>query len=377
MRPSVCFAAIAAVGLLSLTACSGGGDDDDMPETSMPTDDDGEMPEPDPTPEDDFAKPLSKIDRQLVDRIAVSLPSFGGITHSSSRDHEGISADVAAATFDGNEVVLTITRADASALVFSPSLEGTEVIDSVSPISSHSAREWIFADATDDEIAVATAAVSWADDDVTDYLAIGYWLYVGADLETLSIGEIEMGVFADGPELSLDPPPTMPVQGVATYSGPSRGTYGILYGTEAEILGIAADSFESGEFNTIAALMADFAANTIGGCAGCGEGVYLNGTFTDAGTGEERFFFGVRAPISAQLGPATFEPDGTFRNHDVTLDYAGVPAVNSSGAWGGQFSNIPDGSGDPRLVAGSFAGQASTEGGTELGFVGLFVSTKQ
>lgn len=389
MRPGVNFAAIAAVGLLSLAACSGGGDGE-MSETPMPPDDDGDMtgapmpPDDDddtvepPEPEDEIGKLLGGIDRQLVDRMTIALPSFGGITHSSSRDDDGLSADVASATFDGSDVVLTIARADASPLVFRPSPESTEVMDGISPIPDHSrAQEWIFADATDDRIAVATAAVSWADDDVTDYLAIGYWIHVGVDLENLSIGELEMGVFADGPELSLNPPPTMPVQGTATYGGPSRGTYGFLYGTETEDFGIPADSFESGEFHSIAALTADFGADTIEGCVGCGMGVYVSGTFTDADTGEEREFYGVPSPINVQLGPATIGNDGTFRNHAVILEHATVTSVSTSGAWGGQFSNRPDASGDPRLVAGSFAGQASTEGGSELGFVGLFVGTKQ
>ena len=165
----------------------------DMTGTPMPPDEDGDMVEP-PAPEDDIGKLLGRIDQQLVEQITVALPSFGGITHSSSRDDDGLSADVASATFDGSDVVLTITRADASPLVFDPSLEAAEVMDGISPIPDHSrAREWIFADATDDRIAVATAAVSWADDDVTDYLAIGYWLHVGVDLENLSIGALEDG----------------------------------------------------------------------------------------------------------------------------------------------------------------------------------------
>lgn len=64
--------------------------------------------------------------------------------------------------------------------------------------------------------------------------------------------------------------------------------------------------------------------------------------YQDAATGEVGDFADLATPFRVHLGAASIDSNGTFRNRDVSVSLAGVP-LSGSGAWGGQFSNIPDG----------------------------------
>ena len=162
----------------------------------------------------------------------------------------------------------------------------------------------------------------------------------------------EAGAFADGPEIATSNRPDMPVLGTANYIGLAEGLYGAEDAAGTEI----------GIFQGDVALTADFAASTIGGCVGCNGGVSLNGVPSD---------------YLVRLGATLFESNGLYRGTSVTVEHPQVEFVSNSGAWGGMFSNVPDANGDPRLVAGTLGGQATTVDGAEAVFVGTYYTTSQ
>ena len=77
------------------------------------------------------------------------------------------------------------------------------------------------------------------------------------------------------------------------------------------------------------------------------------------------------------LGSISLDSNGTFRGEDVRLEHAAISITRTTGAWGGQFSNIPDSAGAPRLLAGTFGAEAISAGGSEGSFLGSFIGTKE
>ena len=202
----------------------------------------------------------------------------------------------------------------------------------------------------------------------TDYLAGRYWVH----LERTG-GEItgaEFGAFIDGPEISAFNPPILPVSGAASYLGTAEGMGFQSNGTDTDDPG----GLWYGIFSATADLRADFSNMTISGCVGCIGDVLFTGRY-EASTGRVQDVT-TTSSVQVHLGPAPISQDGSFRNRAVSLTTPDFNITSSSGAWGGQFSNIPDASGDPRLVAGTFGGESVSSGGTESTFVGAFYATK-
>ena len=213
-------------------------------------------------------------------------------------------------------------------------------------------------------------AVDWSNDDPGDYLAGGYWLHIRTDPQ-----EFQLGAFVGGPELGLDQTPQLPVSGTAYYRGSSTGLYATRYGTDGE--GIAPGSEEIGEFLGDATLSANFDAGTIRGCIGCNEGILLSGAYYDKDTGDVSTF-SVESDYRVDLGSTPIgRSNGTFRDGGVSLSNPDVQITRSEGTWAGQFSNKVDADGDPRVVAGTFTGEATTRGGSKAVFVGAFAAGAQ
>ena len=265
--------------------------------------------------------------------------------------------------FDGTDLTITVTRGDGSTLTLntgSENAEGSGPADS--PIDGHTAQAWNVINIDDDGISAARAVVSASDSDAADYLAIGYWTRVAGDLTDPSSIRVEVGTFADGPELSLDSPASLPAQGTASYYGPATGTYSVLHGMGE---GGTPGSPEIGEFHSFVELTANFDANTIEGCVGCRDGVALFGTQFDVETGESIDVMVEDSGYTLQLLSTRLNANGTFDGQDMELDNDYIDITSSTGAWGGQFSNIADSDGDPRLVAGTFGAEATSAGGSE------------
>ncbi len=360
--------AVALGGLLTLSACGGSGGSNTQPVTSLP-------PANTPTFNETLAADPT-ANRSAVTRAATSLPAFGSVTQSTSHNVAGISSDAASTTFDGQRLILRIQRDDASALTLdtaSDTLE-SDALDSLIP--GHGGRGWIQLDANAAGATLAYTGVSWSNSDPTDYLAGGYWLHAAGDVLNGSVTGVEVGAFVDGPELDISNPPTMPMQGTASYNGFAEGVYAGRYGSIVPGQTLSEGSTETGVWSSTIGLAADFGTGTISGCIGCQAPVYVTGVYQDAATGEVGDFADVATAYRVHLGAASFDPNGTFRSQDVSMSLGGVP-LSGGGAWGGQFSNIPDGDGDPRLVAGTAGGEFTTPVGGEGAFISAYYGTTE
>ena len=347
--------AAAAVALF-LTACGGGGGDGGGggpgPVASADEAMQGIITETPDVSVADVQNTASTV--SAASQAGSSLPAFGSVTQSANRSGaSGVSTDRASTEFDGETFVLKVDRQSGTDLHLSTAEDRTFLNPvTTSTLAGHdTSQDGYIIDYTQSETTLAYGVVSWDSADPSDYLAGGYWLHASGDiLGTLEIDEA--GAFADGPEISMSNRPTMPVQGTASYSGYAEGLYAGEDATGADI----------GRFQGDMALTADFAASTIGGCVGCNGGVSLNGSPSD---------------YRVRLGATPFESNGVYRGTSVTVEHPNLEFVSNSGAWGGMFSSVPDADGDPRLVAGTLGGQATTADGSKVVFVGAYYATSQ
>ena len=368
MKATTYAAALATVSLLALSAClhNSGDDASERPMT-------GETDEATATLNDARGANADQI-RDVTAQAAQSQPQFGSVFQSAADGVAGASG--VSTAFDGTDLTIAVSRDNGSALTLNSGSDPSEASGaSDSPIAGHSAQGWIVLKIDTEGISVARATVTANESDAADYLAVGYWMHIAGDLTQFSFTGAEIGTFVDSPELSLESPPSLPVQGTASFYGPAGGAYSVLHGEDGEG---PPGSMESGEFNSTVELTADFAANTIEGCVGCRDGVAVFGTLY--GTDIRR-----RPPTSLfedsgyrlHLDSADLSANGTFRGQQMRLEHAEYSFTSTGGAWGGQFSNIADSAGDPRLVAGTFGAEATSAGGSEGAFLGSFVGTKQ
>lgn len=349
----------AAIALLS--ACGGGGGSDSGPQTGG-----GDVSAP-TLGEVQAANPMAT--HSAADRVAGNLPRFGSVTQSSNTGTvAGITGDSASTSFDGSNVQVTIRREDGSSLVLNSATDAFDRQNFNSGIDGHTGRAYSLLQSTDTTVSVSVTAVSWGNTDQTDYLAGGYWMSLEGTTDPLRITGVEVGAFVDGPELSS--PPTLPTIGTASYQGPAAGIYATRFGSDSQV---PVGSVEIGEFAAVADLTADFVSMTISGCVGCTGTIGTAGIFQNAATGET-FDTYDSSNLSVVLGAAPIAANGSFRNQGASVTSPDFTVASSNGSWGGQFSNIPDAQGDPRLVAGTFGGEAASTGGTEVVFVGAYVA---
>ena len=235
----------------------------------------------------------------------------------------------------------------------------------------NTARDWGMLQYTNTTLSLGYAAVSWDNTDPTDYLAGGIWMHATGDFSAERITGMEVGAFMDGPE--LDGSPSLPVRGTATYNGSAVGLYAYEYGSNWA--DIPDGTIEIGGYEASATLTANFGAGTISGCIGCVGSVYVSGVAT-APDGRTVGFEDVPSIARVRLGSAAIGSDGTFRNRDVSVEILGRTVTNSTGSWGGKFSNIEDSAGDPRLVAGTNGARWNESDGSQGVLTGAFFGTK-
>ena len=237
---------------------------------------------------------------------------------------------------------MTVSRTDGSSTSVGSDYAFLGPYDFVSPVAGHDKiREWGVAQTDDQGISIARVLVSWDEGDSTDYLAGGYWMHLAGDVDTLAFDGIEIGAFVDGPELSLSSPPDMPVQGGASYFGPTGGIYTASHAGDT---GWAPGSLEIGEFDSTIHLDVDFAAGEIDGCVGCITPIALSSVLEDGATGDLYELETADSGYRLFLFPATFASDGIFRGQHLSLGNhdpdSPIVITDTEGAWGGQFSNI-------------------------------------
>ncbi len=346
----------ALFALLTLSACGGGGGSGG---SSIGI---GQPPAVAPTLTDtQSANP--RVIRIASAQAVGNLPNFGRVTQSSNIGSVvGVSGDTALATFDGRNSRVTVRRTDGSRLILDTGTHRV-VSQTYAPVlPGYSFRGDGLLTYTGSSVSIAAVYTNWNNADPTDYLAGGYWMHLKGRTNPLTITGAEVGAFVDGPEIST--PPTNPTilqrLGTATYRGRSGG----LFVTES------LSGAEVGEFAADVRLTANFASNTVSGCIGCGN-LTFTGVAVDA-SGRSRAFSNANVPARLRLGAAPIAPTGTFASRNVTFERDDVTVTSSSGSWGGRFSNISTGAGDPRLAAGTFAASATDANGGRGAAVGAW-----
>ena len=274
-------------------------------------------------------------------------------------------------TFDGQVLSVEVLHQDESTTTLTTARNAVDNGEPFRPaMPAHSGWSWTLVNTAQDSTTYAYAAISWANDDPTDYLAAGYWIHYPS--HPPDHATVEAAGFIDGPELDVSNPPRLPMQGQAAYRGVAGGTYVYKYGESwgEELV----ETYGVEEYAATVALTADFSANTLSGCIGCQGDIAIRRSHLHQLLGDE--VQELEAPptdYELHLGAVSFNPDdGTFENPDVTVMHPERTITQSEGFWGGQFSNILDPTGNPRLVAG-FSAAEFTEADGSLGhFWGMF-----
>ena len=308
---------------------------------------------------------------------ATAEPAFGSVTQSTNTDINGVTTDSASATFEVDpqgvpRLVVTITRTGQSDIrIETAGDDGDDnALDSYqSPIVGRTNAFAVPFYLSNTSLTLGSVDVGWSSNDATDYVAMGTWLNATGDFANGVVDSASIGAFVDGPEIRRTP--TLPVTGTATYNGPAEGMYAAEYGTDYRV---PEGSVEFGFFAGDTTLTADFGANTISGVV---DSVSLVGaTVTPSGDSE---VFDAPTAYELHLGEASLNSNsnGTFTGDNVTLYHPGVDFDSNAGSWGGKFSYKNDSEGNPRLVAGTAGGSATTSGGTTSSFVGAFVGTTE
>ncbi len=376
---------LAMIVTLALAGCGGGGGVSPLPTLS-----------------DAWIVPHDALE-VAASQTANSTPRFTdrGVLRSSNTDSSGRATDTVSIMFnrpfpleldDSNRieanVTLTTTSQDGSnealdsATHSVPSMVEKRALPP-SPIRRHFLSDWTLFDYQDTATSAAYVSVSWHRDDPTDYLAGGYWIHLKGDLATDSITDADIGAFIDGSEFSSAP--VMPPVGTATYRGRAAGLYTYYYGPMWEPVDprLEAGDKATGEYSGVMTLTADFGADTISGCIGCDENFETTEVFVNTdGTRSE--IYTALSLASIKFGSSPIKSDGTFTGEDVEIIIGGravpisIPVSDVQGSWGGRFSNRPafDGSGDPRLVAGTTGAQFSHPDGSHGEFIGNFFAPK-
>ena len=291
-----------------------------------------------------------------------SLPVFGSVTQSINRNVANITTDAASLTFNGQDLYATITREDGSTIhINSADHLATPIEQDISVTTGRAFASAYAENVTNESTTIARGGVDWDSADPTDWLGGGYWIHISHPSGVAQ--GVEVGAFIDGPEISGRP--TLPVTGTATYAGISAGLYTTLYGRDLGITG----STEVGEYEGRLVMTADFADASVSGRV---DNIRIQGMYTDGITGGTQFIAPHLTDYAGNLGRLSIAGDGTFRGSGVALSSPTIPITSSSGNWGGRFSTVPDKAGNPRIVAGTLAGEAATAGGTSTAFIGAF-----
>jgi len=288
--------------------------------------------------------------------VARNLPRFGSVVHSGIGDAAGITTDQVSVQFEvpptsdpGHWEVRPVSLSMETHGVSIPNHAGRhagsdDFLTLPNEFAGFSYRADDFEqDESSHEIWV-TAFTVWNDTDHSDYLTFGLWDFeLGPGLGSDSY---IYGAFADGPELSVTHPPSMPSAGTATYLGNAQIWFHHASGVN--------------ETTATISLEADFDAARISGCIGCADDLRARLMVDDAAPAPDDSRMRVR------LGPTSFDVVGSFRDRNVEVEVDHDPSLSGVGSWGGRFSNIPDDEGNPRRIAGTVAADV-VSGGALIG----------
>ena len=245
----------------------------------------------------------------------------------------------------------------------------------LTPIPGHQARSWTFLKETEHGTSVVFAVTSWDPANTPDYIMAGWWAeFPDQHPPDLDVNQAARYAIVDGPEIDARFPPDLPVEGKASYAGPTGGLYRYLPP------GGGREDIVTEEYQGTITLSADFADGTLQGCVGCvGDLVSRRAHFNYFLGDEQRFDASAFiADYEIHLGAAPFEHNGTFGSYDVTVRHPEMgEGGETSGFWGGSMSSTPDADGNPRLASGFTVGRFEGDSGRRGSFVGSFLAVSE
>ncbi|MCY4327211.1 MAG: hypothetical protein OXC53_06455 [Rhodobacteraceae bacterium] len=266
-------------------------------------------------------------------------------------------------------VTVVATRADGSPRVLNSErhLEAEWGIAPPPPVlPGFVSREYLLSENRSDGKTLVFASVEQNDTDMNDYLVGGWWMHFPRGTSVRDVTAAERHVYYAGPELDVSRPPDLPEAGRAIYAGVAGGLYQYDHGAGSEFVELRGTS-EFAEIFAPAQLEADFDAGSITGCIGCGGPItaqtfYLYPVLPWQGDPPMALPEG----YSLTLPAAPIGETGVFMAPGVTVTHATRTMDSSSGRWGGQFSNIPDGEVPhlPRRLLGVADARFTESGGT-------------
>ena len=341
--------AVVGASILVLAGCGGG-----SPVVSSATDRDEGNPG---SAQIGDLVPPSETTLRAASRAAAARAKFGSVTQSSNVA-SGTTTDSASASFSGNQPTFSVTRSGGSVENFRPSSDASADPDS----TEDGEGAWTLrGQESGNSISIAFVEANWSQQAAqSEWFARGVWIKT-ADADNPTPQNIEIGAFVDGPEIESDAD-LGGLSGSATYRALVSGIY---VSTD--------DELDTGRFNSILSLTANFTNNTISGCVGCNNaGIEYEEGFDQDETSSDT------VPYRLRLNGGTISDNGRIEGGDVTVQTdLDVPVTTRGGSWSGRFSNRNNIDGRPRAVAGTLGSSFTTgtgEGAETIVFVGSFLS---
>ena len=278
--------------------------------------------------------------------------------------------------FSGPHLRVFLTLEDGTEASVNTAEDAVATAPGSTPLPGHQARDWTFVKETDDGTTVAYALVSWDSADPADYLMAGWWAqFPGQHPPGLSFADSVQYAIVDGPELDPAFPPELPADGTATYAGQAGGLYAYVPGSD---WGEHEGAYVLDEYEGAITLTADFGGGTLSGCIGCAGDLVTRRAHFGVFLGDEvRDVRAVAADYELHLGAATVDRAGNFERANVEVRHPDREVTHSEGFWGGGLSSVPDGDGNPRLVAGFSDAEFGEGDGSEGLFYGTFVALSE
>ena len=272
--------------------------------------------------------------------------------------------------FDGEVLSVRMTDRDENEYTMNTADDSIAQHEYISVIPGHTGQTWLMIKPEPQHTQMAYTVVSWDNDNPTDYLAGGWWLLFPGRPDRLDPWEAEVNrAFVDGPEIDINSPPDLPVQGTATYTGLSGGLYQYIYGSNSPDL---AGEYSLVEFEGPATFTADFSNQTLQGCIGCTGEIMVQQAHLSEPISNIDALQANPAGYELHFGPGPYNPDGTFEHGILSVRHSTREVTSSSGVFGGQFSNRPNSDGNPRLVTGIYQSDFREADGGRGRFTGLF-----
>lgn len=267
--------------------------------------------------------------------------------------------------FDGTTWGMRVPpREDGAEYTINTAEDGVSQQDLGSSIPGHTGRAWLMIKRETDKTQLAYAIAGWDADNPSDYLTGGWWMLYPGHPGQFDLFESEDGIFfVDGPELDINHPPDMPAAGTATYAGRTSGIYQYVDDNK---------EYSLTEFVSQARFTADFTQGTLRGCVGCDSEIAVQDFHYTALTQNVDALRADPTGYRLRFGPSPYNPDGTFSANDVSVEHVVREVTTTKGFYGGQFSNIPDDQGNPRLVTGIYRTDFTESGGARGRFFGLW-----